>query len=281
MSRHQGGNGRGKTSGRGGNGQRKKSYARGNAPIKKNAASSTNAKKEDGLIRLNKYIANSGMCSRREADMYIATGSVTVNGKVVTEMGYRVKLEDDVRFDGRRINPEKPTYILLNKPKGYAVTNSDSKDKTVMDLIASTTSSRVTPVGRLGRGSLGLVLLTNDDKLIQKFTNSNSGVARLFHLELDRNLKYEDFQSIQNGLDIDGKKVEVEDIAYIDNSSKKEIGIKVKNIGNSILRTIFGHLKYDLVKIDCVAIGPLTKKDLPRGRCKHLSQQEINNLMML
>ena len=281
MSRHQGGNGRGKTSGRGGNGQRKKSFARGNAPIKKNAASSTNAKKEDGLIRLNKYIANSGMCSRREADMYIATGSVTVNGKVVTEMGYRVKLEDDVRFDGRRINPEKPTYILLNKPKGYAVTNSDSKDKTVMDLIASTTSSRVTPVGRLGRGSLGLVLLTNDDKLIQKFTNSNSGVARLFHLELDRNLKYEDFQAIQNGLDIDGKKVEVEDIAYIDNSSKKEIGIKVKNIGNSILRTIFGHLKYDLVKIDCVAIGPLTKKDLPRGRCKHLSQQEINNLMML
>lgn len=281
MSRHQGGSGKGKTSGRGSNGQRKKSFARGNAPIKKRTTSSSNEKKEDGLIRLNKYIANSGMCSRREADMYIATGSVTVNGNVVTEMGYKVKLEDDVRFDGRRINPEKPTYILLNKPKGFAVTNSGNKDKTVMDLIASTTSVRVTPVGRLGRGSLGLVLLTNDDKLIQKFTNSSSGVARLFHIELDKNLKYEDFQAIQNGLNIDSKQVEVEEISYIDNSSKKEIGIKVKNIGNSILRTIFEHLKYDLVKIDCVAIGPLTKKDLPRGRCKHLSQQEINNLMML
>lgn len=232
-------------------------------------------------IRLNKYIANSGICSRRDADLHISVGSVTVNGKVVTEMGHKVKLEDDVRFDGTRINPEKQTYVLLNKSKGFATTTSETKGRTVMDLIANATDAKVKPVGRLGRNSLGLLLFTNDDAVTQKFTNSTKGVARLFHIELDKNLKYDDFVSIRDGFKIGEKQFKVEEIAYIEDATKKEIGIKIKNTGNTIIRTIFDHFKYDIIRIDCVAIGHLTKKDLPRGHWKHLTIQEINTLKML
>jgi len=232
-------------------------------------------------IRLNKYISNSGMCSRRDADMHISVGSVTVNGKVISEMGYKVKLTDEVRFDGARINPEKKTYVLLNKPKGFATTTSEGKGRTVMDLVANATNAKIKPIGRLGRNSLGLLLFTNDDLITKKFTNSNSGVARLFHVELDKNMKLEDLKKVQEGFKIKGKAVRVEDISYIDNAPKKEIGIKIKNTGNTILREIFGHLNYEIIKLDCVAIGHLTKKDLPRGHWKHLTEQEINTLNML
>lgn len=137
-------------------------------------------KESSQRIRLNKFISNSGICSRREADMFISIGNVTVNGKVVTEMGYKVKPDDDVRFDGARINPEQKAYVLLNKPKGFATTTSEGKGRTVMDLVAKATSSKIRPIGRLGRNSLGLILFTNDEKLHAKFTNSKHGVARLF-----------------------------------------------------------------------------------------------------
>lgn len=233
------------------------------------------------LIRLNKYIANSGMCSRRDADMHIAIGSVTVNGKVITEMGYKVKLEDEVRFDGARIYPEKKTYVLLNKPKGFATTTSEGKGRTVMDLVANATSAKIRPIGRLGRNSLGLILFTNDDVVHKKFTNSKNGVERLFHVELDKNLAYEDLKKIEEGFKIKGKDKRVEEISYIQGASKKEVGIKIKNTGNTILREIFDYLKYEIVKLDCVAIGHLTKKDLPRGHWKHLTDQEANTLQML
>ena len=236
---------------------------------------------ESSGIRLNKYISNSGICSRREADMHISIGSVTVNGKVVTQMGYKVQPEDEVRFDGQRISPEAKAYVLLNKPKGFATTTSESKGRTVMDLVANSTASRIKPIGRLGRNSTGLLLFTNDEVIHQKFTKSKQGVARLFHVELDRNIKSEDFQKIKDGLKIDGRQVEVEEISYIDGAGKKELGISIKNTGNSILRTIFDQLNYNIVRLDCVMIGNLTKKDLPRGRWKHLSQQELNGLMML
>ncbi|WP_274473988.1 pseudouridine synthase [Mangrovimonas aestuarii] len=281
MSRQQGSNKKGKTSGRGRNNERNQSYARGNAPVKKKQTPSKTEKQASDGIRLNKYIANSGVCSRREADMHISIGSVTVNGKVVTEMGYKVKLEDDVRFDGARINPEPKTYVLLNKPKGFATTTSDSKGRTVMDLVANATTARIKPIGRLGRNSTGLLLFTNDDDIMKKFTNSKNGVSRLFHIELDKNLKFEDLKRIEEGLKIDGKLVAVQEISYIDGAPKKEIGLKIKNTGNTILRTIFDYLKYDIIRIDCVAIGHLTKKDLPRGHWKHLSQQEVNTLKML
>ncbi len=257
----------------------KKYTAKGDVSLKKKATPKKTSNPDE--IRLNKYIANSGMCSRRDADMHISVGSVTVNGKVISEMGYKVKLTDEVRFDGARINPEKKAYILLNKPKGFATTTSEGKGRTVMDLVANATNAKVKPIGRLGRNSLGLLLFTNDDIVAKKFTNSNSGVARLFHLELDKNMKLEDLKKVQDGFKIKGKLVRVEDISYIDGAPKKEIGIKIKNTGNTILREIFNYLNYEIVKLDCVAIGHLTKKDLPRGHWKQLTEQEINTLKML
>jgi 23S rRNA pseudouridine2605 synthase len=290
MSRHQGSKGKGTTSGRGSDNSRSKSFARGNSPIKKNAQSSktSDAKKASTVkksnpdeIRLNKYIANSGVCSRREADTHIATGLVTVNGKVITEMGYKVKPGDEVRYDGARVNPEKKAYVLLNKPKGFATTTSEGKGRTVMDLVANATTSRIKPIGRLGRNSKGLLLFTNDEVIMEKFTNSKKGVPRLFHLELDKNLKLEDLKKIQAGIKIEGKLIAVEEVSYIDGASKNEIGLKIKNTGNTIIRSIFDYLKYEVVGLDCVAIGHLTKKDIPRGHWKHLTEQELNTLKML
>ena len=248
MNRHQGSKGKGKPSGRGGDTSKGKSYARGNAPIKKGGATPTPKPKKPSNpneIRLNKYIANSGMCSRREADEHIAIGLVTVNGKVINEMGYKVKLEDEVRYDGARINPEQKAYVLLNKPKGFATTTSEGKGRTVMDLVANATSSRIKPIGRLGRNSKGLLFFTNDDIIADKFTNSKKGVARLFHLELNKNLRLEDLKKIQEGVVVDEKVVR------------------------------------EVVNLDCVAIGHLTKKDIPRGSWKHLTEQELNTLKML
>lgn len=235
--------------------------------------------KDPNEIRLNKYIANSGVCSRREADMYIKVGSVTVNGKVVNEMGYKVKLTDEVTFDGRKINPEAKAYVVLNKPKGFASTTSESKGNTIMDLVRNATASRIQPIGRLGRNATGLILFTNDDAFMQKFTRK--GVSRLFHVELDKNFKSEDMKKLENGLNIEGKTVEVEEIKYVRNAPKREVGLKIKHTGNSIIRTIFEHLRYQVVKVDCVTIGPITKKDLTRGRWRHLTQQEINTINML
>lgn len=302
MTRHQGSRGKGKSSGRGqgkdsnkvsGRGRdntKSGSYARGNAPIKKhqsttdkpNAEKKAPAKKlNPDQIRLNKYIANSGMCSRRDADMHIAIGSVTVNGKVITEMGYKVNLDDEVRFDGARIKPEKNEYVLLNKPKGFATTTSEGKGRTVMDLVANASSARIKPLGRLGRNSLGLILFTNDEVLVKKFTNSKNGVPRLFQIELDKNLKLEDLKQIQAGFKIDDKLVAVEEISYIDGESKNQIGLKIKNTGSTIIRSIFDHFKYEIIKLDCVSIAGLTKKDIPRGHWKHLTEQEVNTLKML
>ncbi|WP_400076472.1 pseudouridine synthase [Winogradskyella sp. R77965] len=279
MSRHQDSKGKGKTSRSQNATGRTKNFARGNAPFKKKVKLVKPSNPDE--IRLNKYIANSGVCSRREADENIAIGLVSVNGKVVTEMGYKVRRDDDVRFDGQRITPEAKVYVLLNKPKGFATTTAEGKGRTVMDLVANATNANIKPIGRLGRNSLGLLLFTNDDKVVQKFTNSKNGVARLFQVELDKNLKFEDLKKIQEGFKVEGKLVAVEEVSYIQGESKNQIGIKIKNTGNTILRTIFDHFNYDIVKIDCVAIGHLTKKDIPRGHWKHLTEQEINTLKML
>jgi 23S rRNA pseudouridine2605 synthase len=174
-------------------------------------------------IRLNKFISNSGMCSRRDADMHISIGSVKVNGKIITEMGYKVDLEDEVRFDGARIYPEKKAYVLLNKPKGFSTTDSKSKGKTVMDLVSNATKSNVKPVGRLGRNTTGLLLFTNDELVMNKFTNSKKGVARLFYIELDKNLKAEHLKQIKDSFKIDRKLISVEEVSYVANSTKKKI----------------------------------------------------------
>lgn len=150
-----------------------------------------------------------------------------------------------------------------------------------MDLVANATSARIKPIGRLGRNSTGLLLFTNDETVVKKFTNSKNGVTRLFQIELDKNLKFEDLKAIQDGLKVDGKEIYVEEVSYIEGESKNQIGLKIKNTGNTVIRTIFDHLKYNIIKIDCVAIAHLTKKDIPRGHWKHLTIQEINTLKML
>ena len=180
--------------------------------------------------------------------------------RVVTEMGYKVNLDDEVRFDGARIYPEKKAYVLLNKPKGFSTTDSKSKGKTVMDLVSNATNARIKPIGRLGRNTTGLLLFTNDELIMNKFTNSKKGVARLFYIELDKNLKAEHLKQIKEGFKINGKLISVEEISYVENSSKKEIGLSIKNTGNTIIRTIFDHFKYDIIKLDCVKIANLTKK---------------------
>ncbi|NNM08443.1 MAG: rRNA pseudouridine synthase [Flavobacteriaceae bacterium] len=260
-------------------GKRKGPFRKNTGPKTGRTASKQPSKNTSEGIRLNKYIANSGICSRREADTYIATGLVTVNGKIINEMGYKVKLEDDVRFDGRRINPEPNTYVLLNKPKAVATTTSESKGLTVMDLISNATTARVKPIGRLGRNATGLLLFTNDDRLVNKL--HKKGMERLFHIELDKNLKADDLQKIKEGLKIGGKEVMVEEVSYVANAPKKEVGLKIKHMGNSVIRDIFSHLGYDVLKVDCVTIAHLTKKDLPRGRWRMLSQSEIELFSML
>lgn len=279
MSRNQDGRGKGKASSRKPPRSNAKGFAKDNRFSNKKSQPKKTSNPDE--IRLNKYIANSGICSRREADENIALGLATVNGKIITEMGYKVKLGDEVKFDGRRISPEPKVYVLLNKPKGFATTTAEGKGRTVMDLVANATNVKIKPIGRLGRNSLGLLLFTNDDEVIQKFTNSKTGVARLFQVELDKNLKFEDLKKIQEGFKVEGKLIAVEEVSYIQGESKNKIGIKIKNTGNTILRTIFDYLKYDIVKIDCVAIGHLTKKDIPRGHWKHLTTQEVNTLKML
>ena len=248
--------------------------------IRRKKADNTSKPANDGTIRLNKYISNSGMCSRREADMHISIGSVTVNGKVIVEMGYKVKPEDEVRFDGARVQPEKKLYVLLNKPKGFATTSSDAKGKTVMDLVANA-GGGIRPIGRLGRSSTGLLLFTNDDIIVQKFTNSKTGVDRLFHVHLDKNLTFDHLKAIRDGIKVDGEMIQVSEVSYIKGASKNEVGIKIKNTGNGILRKLFVHLKYDLIKSDCVMIGSLTKKDLPRSRWRHLTELELNSIKMM
>ena len=262
---------------------RKKDASKAGKPVRKSSkpVKSQSPSEKSDEIRLNKYIANSGICSRREADMHISIGSVTVNGKVVTQMGYKVKPGDEVRFDGVRIKPERKTYVLLNKPKGFATTTSESKGRTVMDLVANATDAKIKPIGRLGRNATGLLLFTNDDDLVKKFKQSKQGVSKLFHVELDRNVKSEDLLAIRNGIRMGKDVIEIEEVSFIDNAPRSELGIRIKNLSNSVIRKIFEELNYDIIRLDCVMIGPLTKKDLPRGHWKHLTHQEINNLMMI
>lgn len=267
--------GKGKASGRDAKKEHGKSYGRGDAHKKGSAKakSSKGSKSTSDGIRLNKFIANSGICSRREADMYIATGQVKVNGKIINEMGFKVQPGDEVKFDGRKISPEPNTYVLLNKPKGVATTTSETKGLTVMDIVANASQAKIKPFGRLGRNATGLLLFTNDDVFRQKF--SKKGIDRLFHIELDKNLKAVDLQKIKEGLSIDGKDIHIEEVSYVNNAPKREVGLRIKHTGNSIIRTIFDHLNYNVVKVDCVTLGPLSKKDLPRGRWRHVTEDEL------
>ncbi|MEN8790357.1 MAG: pseudouridine synthase [Flavobacteriaceae bacterium] len=247
-----------------------------------NKSPKENSPPQGDLIRLNRYLANAGICSRREADTFIAAGSVSVNGKAITEMGYKVNVGDVVRFDDRIISLEKKEYILLNKPKNFITTTKDEKGRrTVMELISNASKSRLLPVGRLDRNTTGLLLFTNDGDLAKKLTHPKHEVRKIYHVELDKNLVAADFRKIQTGLELDDGPVVVDEISYVENKSKKEIGIIIHSGRNRIVRRIFEHLDYNVVRLDRVIFAGLTKKDLPRGHWRNLTAQEVINLKNL
>jgi len=249
--------------------------------FKRKSSSSVKISKSEE-IRLNKYIANSGICSRREADTFIKAGSASVNGKIVTEMGFKVNPTDEVRFDGSLISPESKRYVLLNKPKNYITTMDDERGrKTVMELVQTAAKERIYPVGRLDRLTTGLLLFTNDGEIAKKLTHPKHQVKKLYHVNLDKKLTMSDLQKISENFVLDGKMVFVDKISYIDNKPKNEIGIEIHSGRNRIVRRIFEHFGYKVTKLDRVIFAGLTKKNLSRGVWRHLTQQEINNLKMI
>ncbi|OQD42551.1 pseudouridine synthase [Croceivirga radicis] len=259
---------------------KKKPFNKGGSKPFKSAPKKTNSNPD--LIRLNKYIANAGICSRREADTFITAGNVTVNGKPVTELGYKVKKSDDVRFDGRRLNPEKKEYVLLNKPKNFITTTSDDKGRrTVMELVSSASKNRLYPVGRLDRNTTGLLLFTNDGELAKKLTHPKHNVRKIYHVHLDKALTMRDLQQIMEGLTLEDGPITVDEVSYVQGATKKEVGIEIHSGKNRIVRRIFEHLGYTVVKLDRVVFAGLTKKDLPRGHWRFLTEQEVINLGMI
>jgi 23S rRNA pseudouridine2605 synthase len=262
---------------------------KGSSPQRKNSFRkdfkkplSTPKKVDIGGIRLNKFISNSGICSRREADTYIEHGSVRSDGNLVTEMGYKVQPNDDVRFDGTSISPEKKKYVLLNKPKNYITTMDDDRGrKTVMELVSNAANERIYPVGRLDRMTTGLLLFTNDGELAKKLTHPKHDVKKLYHASLDRKLDLKDLQKLRGEVVIEGKKVFIDAISYVEGQTKTEVGIEIHSGRNRIVRKIFEHVGYKVVKLDRVLFAGLTKKNLPRGRWRELTKQELANLQMI
>lgn len=238
---------------------------------------------ETDLIRLNKYISNSGVCSRREADKLIEAGAVSVNGKVVTELGTKVGPNDKIKYGDQTISREKPRYILLNKPKGYITTMEDPENrKTVMLLISGACRERVYPVGRLDRNTTGLLLFTNDGNIAKKLTHPRYGIRKIYHVELDKPLIKTDMVKIESGLKLEDGPIKVDQIEYIgDGKDKKMIGVELHSGQNRIVRRIFEHFEYKILKLDRVYYAGLTKKNLSRGHWRFLEEQEVNMLKMI
>ena len=238
---------------------------------------------DDGLIRLNRYISNAGVCSRRKADELIGAGVVTVNGEAVTELGTRVDpAKDDIRYNNERLKREKMVYILLNKPKDYITTTDDPQERrTVMQLVAKATKERIYPVGRLDRNTTGLLLLTNDGNLADKLSHPKNGITKMYQVELNKNLAQGDFNKIQFGLELEDGLIKPDDISYVSGASKREVGIQIHSGKNRIVRRIFESLGYEVVKLDRVVYANLTKKDLPRGRWRYLEEKELIQLKHL
>ena len=254
----------------------RKGYVREKDPLYDRPAAS-------GEIRLNKYLADSGVCSRREADELIKAGCVTVNGEVVTTMGYKVKPTDKVVYGGQTLNREKLRYILLNKPKGYITTADDPEGRTtVMELVRDACTERIFPVGRLDKNTTGLLLLTNDGELAKRLTHPSSEVTKLYHVVLDKPLTRNDMLRIADGVELDDGLITPDEIAYdADDDSKKSVGIKLHSGRNRIVRRIFEHFGYDILKLDRVMFAGLDKYRLPRGEWRFLTDAEVAALKRL
>ncbi len=238
---------------------------------------------EPEQIRLNRYIANAGICSRREADKLITSGVISVNGKVVTDLGVKVSPKDKVKYEGVTLRPEKKYYVLLNKPKGYITTTDDPYNrKTVMYLVKNACRERIYPVGRLDRETTGLLLLTNDGELAKKLTHPKHKIRKIYAVMLDKTLTKADFEAIERGIELEDGFIKPDHIAYVrDAESKKEIGMELHSGRNRIVRRIFESLGYKVVKLDRVSFAGLTKKDIPRGKWRFLKDKEVNFLRML
>lgn len=242
-----------------------------------------NVTEASGVTRLNKYLANAGVCSRREADQLIATGAVMVNGKVVTEMGYKVNPTDTVNYGGQTLARERLVYLVINKPKDYVMSSDDPKNKrTVYEIIKNACKERVYPIGNLDRNTTGVLMFTNDGELTKRLTHPSSGVRKLYHVELDKALKPSDLDHIGSGFSLDGEEIKIENISYVASGvDKKQIGVEIYSGKNDVVRRMFEDKGYYVKKLDRVVFGSLTKKDLPKGRWRFLTESDVNTLRMV
>ena len=235
----------------------------------------------DRFIRLNKYLSNAGVCSRREADVLIKAGLVSVNGKQVFQMGLKVCPSDLVKYDGELINPEKKRYVLLNKPKGFITTMDDPFGrKTVMGLIKKACKERIYPVGRLDRDTTGLLLFTNDGDLAKKLTHPRHKSSKLYYVELNKKVSKEDIKKLLNGVQLEDGTSFFDDAEYVKNGDQRQLGVELHSGKNRIVRRTFEAIGFNVVKLDRVKFVGLTKKDLPRGMYRHLTEKEVSFLKM-
>lgn len=233
-------------------------------------------------VRINKFLAQGGTCSRREAEKYIIAGAVKINGKVVTDLSYRVAPSDLVKFNGQTIRGEKKKYVLLNKPKDFITTTSDDRGrKTVMQLVDNACVERIYPVGRLDRNTTGLLLFTNDGDLAKKLVHPKHGVRKIYHVTLDKKLAKHHLNAIAEGVTLEDGPASVDSVSYIDGSSHDQVGIELHIGRNRVVRRIFESLGYQVVHLDRVVFGNLTKKDVKRGSWKHLDKKELELLRMV
>ncbi len=232
-------------------------------------------------IRLNKFLANAGLCSRREADEFIQAGEVQVNGEVVTELGSKITPADIITFRGKEVGLENKVYILLNKPKDCVTTADDPQGRlTVMDIVRNACTERIYPVGRLDRNTTGVLLLTNDGDLASKLTHPKFVKKKIYHVWTDKDVTEEDMQRIADGIDLDDGSIHADAVSYATETDRNQVGIEIHSGRNRIVRRIFEALGYRVIKLDRVYFAGLTKKNLPRGRWRHLTQAEVNMLMM-
>ncbi len=235
----------------------------------------------DEPIRLNKYLANAGICSRREADEFITAGVVSVNGQVVTELGTKVKRSDTVLFHDQLVNIENKVYVLLNKPNDYVTTSDDPQNrKTVMDLVQGACRERIYPVGRLDRNTTGVLLLTNDGELAAKLTHPQFLKKKIYHVFLDKNVSPEDMRQIAEGIELEDGEIHADAIEYANEKDRKQVGIEIHSGRNRIVRRIFEHLGYKVIRLDRVFFAGLTKKNVRRGDWRFLTEKEVNMLRM-
>lgn len=238
-------------------------------------------KKSDKEIRLNKFIANAGICSRREADELIEKGEIKINGEVVTSMGHKVTSKDEVVYKGKVISAEKKVYVLLNKPKGFVTTMDDPHaEKTVISLVKGACPERIYPVGRLDKDTTGLLLFTNDGEMTKKLTHPSYEKKKIYHVFLDKEFTPADLDQVKKGIELEDGMIAADAISYIETEDKKQVGIEIHSGKNRIVRRIFAHLGYRVVKLDRVVFAGLTKKNLPRGKWRFLSEKEVGFLKM-